>query len=1283
MAAAGLANGDISSQELNELLRKLELGTVLTKFFPKKRPEKRTFQVKLETRQIIWSRVLGRPEGAADIREIQEIRSGKNSRDFERWPEDIRKIDSSCCFVVYYGNEFRLKTLCCAAISSDACDTWIRGLHWLLQQSKTSNHPLVVERYLWKAFYAMDRNKSNSKDARRSSLEKGCADYKVSLKDIKSFLPRVNCKLGTNRLRDAFKLVDTKRRGEVGFESFATMYHDLIHQQEIADRFVDYTLNGNKIALQDFINFLASEQRDPLANEPDAVAKFLQDFVEDPARQVEETYLTIKEFIDYLYSKQNSLWDSSNDVVNQDMNQPMSQYWIACSHNTYLTGDQFASESSCEAYVRCLRLGCRCIELDCWDGPDGLPVIFHGHTLTSKIKFLDVIKTIKEHAFVKSEYPVILSIENHCSLPQQRNMAYSFQEIFGDMLLVQPVDKDATKLPSPNQLKRKIILKHKKLPEGSDTFTVPIHYDASVDSDLSNSIKNGILLLEDPIDHEWAPHFFVLTSNKIFYTEETERESSQDDDDETPNGQAEGLSNDELHYSEKWFHGKLRDARNTAEQLLCEYRQGDGTFLVRESDTFKGDFTLSFWAKGKVNHCRIKSKQEKGQTKYYLIDNLPFDSLYSLITHYRQFPLRSRDLETVLSEPVPQPQCHENKEWFHQKLHRREAENMLKRVHRDSAFLVRKSERLQDSYAISFRAEGKIKHCRIKQEGRLFTIGTAQFESLVELVNYYEKHPLYRKMKLKYPINNEVVERIGQEPEEAAIYGGPGLYMEPNAFVAKVTVKALYDYKAQRDDELTFCKHAIITNVDKQDGGWWRGDYGGKEQMWFPSNYVEELEPVNSLQDTGSETTPLGSLQKGVIDIQGCAVDILPGGKGSQSFVFRIATPGPLPPMEIASENEEDILEWQKQIRSAAMQAEERSNLERRNERKLRIAKEFSDLIVYCRSVPFLDECVPGNYYEMSSFPETKVEKYVAKGKAALFTRYNKYQFSRVYPKGQRVDSSNYDPQPCWNCGSQMAALNYQTPDKPMQLNSGRFAMNGNCGFVLQPECMRSENYDPTDKNTLVGVDPITMCITIMGARNLVKSGRGIASPFVEVEIIGCEYDSNNKYRTKTKVDNGFNPVWMETCEFDIINQSVAMLRICIQDEDMFGDPNFLGQAVYPIPGIRTGYRSVPLKNGHSEELELSALLIHIDIRNATEGEDGDIYASIQELRDRTQELSSRVMAYKSGEPTAIDTNYQAMNEELRAAEERIMMLTEQRKQRHTIRITGRKLKKSSSNSSK
>lgn len=53
----------------------------------------------------------------------------------------------------------------------------------------------------------------------------------------------------------------------------------------------------------------------------------------------------------------------------------------------------------------------------------------------------------------------------------------------------------------------------------------------------------------------------------------------------------------------------------------------------------------------------------------------------------------------------------------------------------------------------------------------------------------------------------------------------------------------MYDYKAQNDDELSFCKHAIITNVRKKENDlWWTGDYGGKKQHYFPANYVQEID---------------------------------------------------------------------------------------------------------------------------------------------------------------------------------------------------------------------------------------------------------------------------------------------------------------------------------------------------------------------------------------------------------------------------------------------------------
>ena len=270
--------------------------------------------------------------------------------------------------------------------------------------------------------------------------------FRITIKELKSFLTKVNYKLPTLKLKEYFQEVDSKKTGEINFDGFSLFYHKLVFDKRIfTEYFNTYSSDNCTVTLKDFGLFLSQEQKETIQNE-DLVSRLMFNHLTNFT--CSEPYFSIKEFVDYLFSKQNDIWDSKHDCVNQDMDKPLSHYWISSSHNTYLTGDQVRSESSVDAYARCLRMGCRCIErkihlillfvnynlyfaVDCWDGPDGKPLIYHGHTLTTRIRFIDVLKTIKEHAFVTSQYPVILSIENHCTLPQQRYMASAFQEIFG------------------------------------------------------------------------------------------------------------------------------------------------------------------------------------------------------------------------------------------------------------------------------------------------------------------------------------------------------------------------------------------------------------------------------------------------------------------------------------------------------------------------------------------------------------------------------------------------------------------------------------------------------------------------------------------------------------------------------------------------------------------------------------------------------------------------------------------------------------------------------------
>ncbi|KAA8586004.1 hypothetical protein FQN60_007573, partial [Etheostoma spectabile] len=403
---------------------------------------------------------------------IREVRTGRNTEIF-RTSGVYEQISEDCAFSIIYGEMY--ESLDLVANSAEVANIWVTGLRYLMQYGKHALDMLASSQDSLRIGWLEQLFSSAAESDGQDDAEEG-----IRLQLAVKLIQGVNPGVGRGKVEHRFKelqRVREKMRGltldnksgvkdnaenkiligrneRVTRQEFIEVFHDFCTRPEIYFLLVQFSSNKEFLDTKD----LMSEETS---------LKLIQ--AHEPSEQGrQQGYLSLDGFTSYLTSVECHLFDREHDTVCQDMSQPLSHYYINSSHNTYLIEDQFRGPSDISGYIRALKMGCRCVEVDIWDGPDEEPVVCTGHTLSPPLLLRCVLEAIGKFAFVASQYPLIICIENHCSLQQQKVMWQHLIGTLGKSLYTNPPNEGDLYLPSPHALRNQILLKGKKLGPGSD-----------------------------------------------------------------------------------------------------------------------------------------------------------------------------------------------------------------------------------------------------------------------------------------------------------------------------------------------------------------------------------------------------------------------------------------------------------------------------------------------------------------------------------------------------------------------------------------------------------------------------------------------------------------------------------------------------------------------------------------------------------------------------------------------------------------------------------------------
>ncbi|KAM5344838.1 hypothetical protein ACJ41O_010700 [Fusarium nematophilum] len=449
--SAGAMAGPVLPAELRN-------GSPVLKISRKSRTKRMNLIYETESNKLSWDQT--RPQKSLHVDEIREIRTGSDIQQYCLDYGMSELLAENWFTILYVPDNSKTKYLHIVTEDAKSLKLWTDFLEAMLSYRQELMTSLMAFNDRAIAQYWQTEMAKEFGDQPR-----GIEQEELDIAGVKRVCQNLHIYSSQATLEVNFHLSDARRQEKLNFTEFKDFVRRMKRRNDVQRIVRSIAANPESgISLPEFLAFLRDVQGEDVSNQSaweKIFSRYSRQYRNDEGDSTDSVQLMSEAaFVSFLASEDNDA--IAPEPQEYTLDRPMNEYFISSSHNTYLLGRQVAGQSSVEGYISSLVRGCRCVEVDCWDGYNGQPEVNHGRTMTTSISFKEVMTTINKYAFVKSKFPLWISLEVHCSPNQQATMVEIIKESFGSRLVTETLEAFPDKLPSPSELMERVLIKVKK-----------------------------------------------------------------------------------------------------------------------------------------------------------------------------------------------------------------------------------------------------------------------------------------------------------------------------------------------------------------------------------------------------------------------------------------------------------------------------------------------------------------------------------------------------------------------------------------------------------------------------------------------------------------------------------------------------------------------------------------------------------------------------------------------------------------------------------------------------